>query len=187
MVKQPQNVPFDVLRNGFELAVTNAFSLVMSAIGLLADFPHVGLGLAQLGQEEVGKSFGILAAIALSDDESDWQSFWRDWKDHRVKASRAFFYELFNPMRLEFCTPSGQRFAGLTQRASMPAEKEASFYVNFDQMSSITLLSRVKDYFLEFGSAPLAAAALPHQIGLHRPENLFPRHTRSFFWCAGRQ
>src|SRR5437879_3703264 len=52
---------------------------------------------------------------------------------------------------------------------------------------SITLLSRVKDYFLEFGSAPLAAAALPHQIGLHRPENLFPRHTRSFFWCAGRQ
>src|SRR5438477_10437431 len=39
------------------------------------------------------------------------------------------------------------------------------------QRPSITLLSRVKDYFLEFGSAPLAAAALPHQIALHRPEN----------------
>ena len=101
VAKQLENLPFDVLRKGFELAVSNAFSLVMAAIQLVDQFSHVTLGIGQLGQEELGKSFTILAAISLPDDDPDWRSFWSDWKDHRVKASRAFFYELFNPMRLE--------------------------------------------------------------------------------------
>lgn len=141
MAKKPfQSVPFDVLRKGFELAVLNGFSLLISAMHLVGEFPQIALGLAQLGQEELGKSFAILASISLADDDPDWGSFWSDWKNHEVKAYRAFYYELFNPMRLQLSTPEGEKLAGLARRSSMRAEKEASFYVNFDSESGRFLL-----------------------------------------------
>ena len=124
-------VPKAVLRTGYEKAVSNGFSLVMSAMTLLNDFPHVAIGLSQLGQEEIGKSLSILAAFQLQKDE--WQWFWSVWLDHKTKSHRAFLYELISPYRLELHSPNGKRFAGLSKRESMPQEKEAAFYVGYDE------------------------------------------------------
>ena len=115
------------------MAVSNGFSLVMSAVVLVEKYPQVALGLGQLGQEEIGKSLSILAAVGLRDDDAPWQWFWDAWRDHKVKAHRAFIYELLSPLRLELRTSSGQRLAGHSRRSTMPAEKEASFYVNFNR------------------------------------------------------
>ena len=138
--EHPARVSRLALRKGFEMAVSNGFSLVMSAVLLVEKFPQVALGLAQLGQEEIGKSLSILAAVGLRDDDAAWQGFWKAWRDHKVKSHRAFIYEMFSPLRLELKTPSGKRLAGQPYRSSMPAEKEASFYVNFDPSTSSFVL-----------------------------------------------
>ena len=49
--------------------------------------------------------------------------------------------------------------------------------------TSITLLRRVKCYSPKPRSAIAATAGRSHQPGLDPAENLFPRRTRSFFWC----
>jgi len=131
-MRKTQRISLEVLRKGFELAVSNGFSLSMSAITLVDDFQQIALGLAQLGQEEIGKSLSILAAMHLPDSEGSWQWFWSAWRNHQVKAHRAFLYELFSPWRIELRTPEGERLAGLSRRQSMTLEKEAAFYVNFD-------------------------------------------------------
>lgn len=132
-VRKPYRITPDALRKGFELSVSNGFSLSMSAITLIGEFQQIALGLAQLGQEEIGKSLSMLAAMYLPDSDESWQWFWSAWRDHQVKAHRAFLYELFSPWRIELQTPEGERLAGLSRRLSMPLEKEAAFYVNFDE------------------------------------------------------
>lgn len=132
-VRKPYRITPDALRKGFELSVSNGFSLSMSAMTLIGKFQQIALGLAQLGQEEIGKSLSMLAALYLSDSDESWQWFWSAWRDHKVKAHRAFLYELFSPWRIELRTPEGERLAGLSRRLSMPLEKEAAFYVNFDE------------------------------------------------------
>lgn len=132
-VHKPYRITPEVLRKGFELSVSNGFSLSMSAMTIVREFQQVALGLAQLGQEEIGKSLSILAAMYLPNSDESWQWFWRDWRNHQLKAHRAFLYELISPLRVEFLTPKGERFAGLSQRQSMPLEKEAAFYVDFNE------------------------------------------------------
>lgn len=131
-------IPKAALRKGYEKTVSNGFSLVMSAMTLLNDFPHVALGLSQLGQEEIGKSLSILAAFQLKEDE--WQWFWSAWLDHKKKSHRAFLYELISPYRLELRSSTGERFAGLSKRPSMPQEKEAAFYVGYDESKQTFVL-----------------------------------------------
>jgi AbiV family abortive infection protein len=132
-VKKPYRITPDALRKGFELSVSNGFSLSMSAMTLIGEFQQIALGLAQLGQEEIGKSLSILAAMCLPDTDEGWQWFWSNWRDHKVKAHRAFLYELFSPLRIELKTPKGDLLVGLSQRLSIPLEKEVAFYVNFDE------------------------------------------------------
>ena len=132
-LRPPSRIRPETLRKGFELSVSNGFSLSMSAMTLISEFQQIALGLAQLGQEEIGKSLSILAAMHITDNDEGWQWFWSSWRNHRVKAHRAFLYELFSPWRLELKTPEGKRMAGLSRRLSMPLEKEAAFYVNFDE------------------------------------------------------
>ena len=103
----------------------------MAAMSLVKSFPQAALGLSQLGQEEIGKSLTILSAFRLG--PNDWKWFWSSWKDHAVKANRAFLYELISPYRIELHGKNGKRLEGHTKRELMPKEKEAAFYVNYDR------------------------------------------------------
>lgn len=140
MKKKPRQtqIPKEVLRKGYEKSVSNGISLVMSAMTLLDDFPHIAPGLSQLGQEEIGKSLSILAAFQLK--KGEWQWFWSAWLDHKKKSHRAFLYELISPHRLEMHSETGERHAGLSKREAMPQEKEAAFYVGYDELQQIFLL-----------------------------------------------
>jgi AbiV family abortive infection protein len=42
--------------------------------------------MAECALEEIGKSFTCLAYYAVADSVTDWTAFWKDWKDHKVKA-----------------------------------------------------------------------------------------------------
>lgn len=67
MKKKPRQtqIPKAILRKGYEKSVSNGFSLVMSAMTLLHDFPQIALGLSQLAQEEIGKSLSILGSVSV--------------------------------------------------------------------------------------------------------------------------
>lgn len=123
------------LVEGYNLSVDNGLRLFASALDLIETFPDKVLALAQVGQEEVGKSLSILAAFVLRDDSPAWEGFWEGWQSHNLKAHRAFLYELLNPVRIELNLPDGTHFAGQPLRPSMPREKEAGLYVDFDEKS----------------------------------------------------
>jgi len=129
-------IPFESLCDGYSLAVANAFELLTSSLQLI-DRPSVGLALAELGQEELGKSLSILAATSLSSDPANWSWFWSTWRNHVVKAHRAFLYELVNPVRLEAHSPDGTRLAGASFRASLPTEKDVGIYVAYDSQNEM--------------------------------------------------
>lgn len=131
-VRGPVLTP-EALRDGYIKAVEQGFALLDSAMGLAPKQPAIALGLAELGQEEVGKSLSLLAAMALPRDADSMQWFWRSWKDHRLKAHRAFLYELISPTRVEIHDPAGGRLAVASLRAAIHHEKEAAFYVDFDR------------------------------------------------------
>ncbi|WP_446725140.1 AbiV family abortive infection protein [Mucilaginibacter sp. SJ] len=59
----------------------------------------MGLGIAELALEELGKSYTLLAYHSKAFTITDWKRFWKDWKSHEVKASRGFFYEFFCTLR----------------------------------------------------------------------------------------
>src|SRR5690349_11419834 len=87
------------LARGFKLCIQNAQELMNSARLCLPTAPSKALALAQLGQEELGKSFLILGALSLPTDQVDWPQFWKDWRNHNRKAAAAFFYEWLNPVQ----------------------------------------------------------------------------------------
>ncbi len=123
------------LAEGYNLSVDNGLRLFASALDLNETFPDKALALAQVGQEEIGKSLTVLAGFALRKDSPAWEGFWDGWHSHNLKAHRAFLYELLNPLRIELKSPDGTRFAGQPLRPSMPLEKEAGLYVDFDESS----------------------------------------------------
>jgi len=122
----------DQLKLGYEGTIDNALRFFGAATNLCGEFPDKALALAQIGQEEVGKSLTILAAFHLPSDDAAWQWFWKDWTAHQVKAHRAFIYELISPMRLEMQSPDGMKYSGLPLRDKIHQEKEAGLYVDFD-------------------------------------------------------
>jgi AbiV family abortive infection protein len=95
----------------------------------------VALGLAQIGQEEIGKSLSLLAAIGLKPVPDAWNWFWQGWRDHGMKAHRAYLYELLDPLRIEIQAPDGRILDGGPLRDRIAMEKEAAFYVDFDGMT----------------------------------------------------
>jgi len=125
----------EALRDGYAKSVAQGFALMESALDLASSHPSIALGLAELGQEEVGKSLSLLSAMALPADRDSAQWFWRSWRDHRLKAHRAFLYELFSPVRIEVHDPERGRLSGASMRAAIHHEKEAAFYVDFDGAS----------------------------------------------------
>lgn len=125
------------LAQGYNLSVDNALRLLASALELNETFPDKALALAQVGQEEIGKSLTMLAAFALPKNSPAWSGFWDGWHSHNLKSHRAFLYELLNPTRIELKYPDGTRFSGEPLRPSMPREKESGLYVDFDEISGL--------------------------------------------------
>lgn len=119
----------------FSSSVENALQLFNAGqhIALRYDgkkFP--ALGLAELALEELGKSYTCLAYYSKADQVNEWASFWKEWKDHNLKAHRAFFYEFFCLIRVEL---DSQKFKDNfpTLREQFPKEKELAFYVDIDK------------------------------------------------------
>lgn len=161
------------LRHGYQKAVENAFALLQAAMSLTESYPSVALGLAEIGQEELGKSLTCLAAIALPQDSQSFRWFWKAWKDHRLKAYRAHLYELISPTRLEVVGPDGSNHLGISERAHIPLEKEVSFYVNYDPKGGF-LSPRT-----QFWAMSLITGYLHCSIWPLRPSTLRQRSTRT--------
>jgi AbiV family abortive infection protein len=94
------------------------------------NFPS--LGLAELALEELGKSFSCLAMYSKTETTNDWTTFWKEWKNHDLKAHRAFFYEFYCVTRLEIDFED-KVLHFPTNRQGFSKEKEASFYVDIDK------------------------------------------------------
>ena len=92
---------------------------------------HISVGLSEIALEEIGKSFSCLAYCSISDQEANWDVFWQDWRKHDAKAHRAFLYEFFCLLRIEFDF-SDDYIPSKRKRISL--EKEASLYVDFDNI-----------------------------------------------------
>jgi AbiV family abortive infection protein len=90
------------------------------------------LGLAELALEELGKSFSCLAIYSKADNLNDWTIFWKEWRNHDLKAHRAFFYEFYCVSRLEIDFED-KVLNFPTNRKNFSKEKEASFYVDIDK------------------------------------------------------
>jgi AbiV family abortive infection protein len=101
-------IPFECLCNGYRFVVLHAFDLLTSSMSLI-ETPSACLALAELAQEELGKSLSILAAASFSSESSDWPWFWSGWRNHTLKAHRAFLYELISPVRIEGHSVDGTR------------------------------------------------------------------------------
>jgi AbiV family abortive infection protein len=96
----------------------------------LSEEKYPSLGLAELALEELGKSYSCLAYYSKSETTRDWKIFWKEWRDHDLKAHRAFFYEFFCLLRIEI---DGGDLEFPTNRKKFSKEKEAAFYVDIDK------------------------------------------------------
>jgi AbiV family abortive infection protein len=129
-------IPHASLAQGYGMAVDNGLRLLQAAMDLTESFPDKSLAVAQVGQEEVGKSSSLLAAFALPQDSISWAWFWSGWRSHNLKAHRAFLYELLNPTRIELIARDKSRYSGQPLRATIPREKESGLYVEFDETTA---------------------------------------------------
>ncbi|MDP3774882.1 MAG: AbiV family abortive infection protein [Gemmatimonadales bacterium] len=116
---------------GYWCCVDNAINLLKVSQKAL-DSPAVALALCQIGQEEVGKSYMLLSAVAGRKTAQHWELFWRRWTHHDSKAYGAFFFEWFNPLHVEVTTPAGKVLDGYPTRSRISSEKTIGFYVDYD-------------------------------------------------------
>jgi len=119
------------LRDGFRKTIGNAHRLLSASLSLVSETPELSLGLAEVGQEELGKSLSLLASFSLPTAKFGWEWLWRGWKNHRLKGYRAFLYEFVSPVRIEMHGKEGLLMSGIPSRDQIQHEKEFSFYVNF--------------------------------------------------------
>lgn len=122
---------FDQLYEGHNKTVRNAERLFEAGTQIFKGYEDISLGLFELGQEELGKSFSFLAAFNYGPSDPSWRDFWETWRDHRKKAYRATFYEWLSPARLSVHSRNGTALDGRSRRPSIEHEKEASFYINY--------------------------------------------------------
>lgn len=121
----------------FSSSIDNSYHIYECAKKILYDieknkFPC--LGLAELALEELGKSYTCLAYYSKKLNPTDWKSFWKEWRNHDIKAHRGFFYEFFCLFRLELeYENKGDALGFPSNRSSFSKEKEASFYVDIDK------------------------------------------------------
>lgn len=97
----------------------------------------IGLGIAELALEELGKSFTLLAYYSKAHTINNWKPFWKDWRNHDTKAARGFFYEFFCTIRMEIKNPNETILNELIPRGRFSMEKELAFYVDIDKNSRV--------------------------------------------------
>jgi AbiV family abortive infection protein len=122
---------FEQLYSGYSKSLENAMHLLDAALKIYSDHPSVALGLCELGQEELGKSLSFLSAFYFLEHDVDWAWFWNSWRDHQLKAHRAFLYELFSPLRIVIDPNGPEKMEGFSARTKIKYEKEAAFYVEY--------------------------------------------------------
>ncbi len=134
MVRGTQiQLKFEQLYDAYDKSLDNAMRLHGAGVNLLHEFPDISLGLFELGQEELGKSYTCLATMAVKKgDPAFWKIFWKEWKQHNIKARRAFLYEWLSPLHLGASSSDGMKFNGFPLRSEIVLEREFSFYVNYD-------------------------------------------------------
>jgi AbiV family abortive infection protein len=116
-------------------SIDNAYYLYQIASDTalqLKNKKYPSLGLAELALEELGKSYSCLAIYSKADTTKDWPSFWKEWRQHDLKAHRAFFYEFFCLTRIEI-EFGDKELKFPTIRQSFSKEKEVAFYVDIDK------------------------------------------------------
>lgn len=123
------------ITRGYKFAVENAGRSLEASLHIFESFPDKSLALAQLGQEEVGKSLSLLASAYLGKNEDSWKWFWSGWTNHALKAHRAYLYEIISPLRIELKLSSGKIYDGGPLREKISQEKEDGIYVNFNAKS----------------------------------------------------
>jgi AbiV family abortive infection protein len=104
------SLTFEQLLDAYTKSIDNAMRLHSAGVCLLKEHPEICLGLFELGQEELGKSYSCLAAMGVKEDAKEfWKSFWEEWKNHEIKAHRAFYYEPHESALLQysFSAPNG--------------------------------------------------------------------------------
>lgn len=117
----------------FCASIDNAYYLYQVASKTafqLENKKYPSLGLAELALEELGKSYSCLAMYSKAETTKDWSVFWKEWRNHDLKAHRAFFYEFFCLLRIEF---AGNELKFPTSRQSFSKEKEVAFYVDINK------------------------------------------------------
>lgn len=121
----------------FSNSVDNAFSLYNAAKKILDELEtqkYPSLGIAELALEELGKSYSCLAFYSISEKIDDWKDFWKEWRNHDLKAHRAYFYEFFCLLRLELeYEDQALALPFPSAQGKFSKEKEASFYVDIDK------------------------------------------------------
>ena len=118
--------------DGYRLCLQNVHQLQEAAGLLMEPARSVSLAVAQIGQEELGKSMLLLNAVTFADHD-DWREFWRRWRNHDAKANMAALYEWLHPFFFVWRDKQGREFDGIGARAKYSDEKEAGLYVDFDQ------------------------------------------------------
>jgi len=122
----------------YEKTMISAEGLFNAGMTLFKINHNSALGQFELGQEEVGKSFSILSAFGYGSNQDVWKMFWKDWRDHKVKVARSFFYEWFSPWRITVLNDNGVPIDGHCREGffnGIPKEKESAFYVNYDELT----------------------------------------------------
>lgn len=135
MLRQTSSIVLGLmqLQRGYGLSIDNAVRCLGASSELANQYPDKALGLAQLGQEEIGKSLSLLAAGALPQERA-WEWLSQGWRDHQMKAHRAYFYEIIHPLRIEAPHPEGgEHYDGGPLLDRLSAEKEIGFYIDLDE------------------------------------------------------
>lgn len=133
---------FDQIYDGYTKSIENGKRLCEAGMLINKEYPDVALGLFELGQEEIGKSYMLLSSFQYKNNSVEWLSFWKDWKDHTRKAYAAHFYEWLNPVRIEINDPKWHEACGFGIRNKIPKEKEFSFYVNYDKSKNVFVIPK---------------------------------------------
>lgn len=124
---------FEQLYDGYSKSLDNAERLLSAGLKLFGEYSEIALGLFELGQEELGKSFTFLGTFVFSNTSVAEDFLFKNWQNHQVKVHRAFLYELISPLRVVIQDGKGNILSGGSVREKLHHEKEASFYVNYDK------------------------------------------------------
>ncbi len=128
---------FNELHQAYEKCICTGMRLFGGGVTLQYEYPEIAIGIFEIGQEEIGKSFSVLAAFKYGKSKLHWAEFWKSWRDHNKKVARSFFYEWISPKRLLVGKNIEQSLDGKSRKGNVPKEKESAFYIHYDKDNNI--------------------------------------------------